>query len=123
MRAHNVVSNHFLNLSMADEGDTLDMLEDELTGRDWAIAPAPLPEFVPLNPDPVNVARLQYENAKTSGDIQNMLTYGALYTQLRDAKSVQAPVAEQPKQQAVQAPQLEKYGRPKMREKTPKISV
>lgn len=68
--------------------DVLKALERDLEEPEWAIAPAPLPEFVPLNPDPMVQARLAYERARSSGCLEEILVeLGKKYVDLRDART------------------------------------
>lgn len=70
------------------ENDSFRILEDALTGRDWAIAQPPSAEFVPLNPDPMIQAKLAYERARSAGCLEEILVeLGKKYVDLRDART------------------------------------
>ncbi len=84
VRAHSLATNHFHPPCMSD---VLKAYERDMEPRDWAIAPAPLAEFVPLNPDPMIQAKLAYTRALAAGCMEELLVeLGKKYTDLRDAQ-------------------------------------
>lgn len=68
--------------------DLLKAFERDMEERDWLVAPAPVAEFVPLNPDPMVQARLAYERARSAGCLEEILVeLGKKYVDLRDART------------------------------------
>lgn len=76
---------------MSRDGEILKVLEESLSGRDWAVA-REVKSWIPLKKDPVAEARIAYEIALAKGAAeQTLVDLGLKYTDLRDAQPVIAP--------------------------------